>query len=805
VTLVRDGTPTATIVTATTPTPAARLAALEVRHHVHQITGVALAVRTDADAVAGARLLVGESRATREMGLIGMDFEPQEYLVCFAPDAVVILGRDWHDTPANRSEEGRGTNWQRVLADWRHRIDYGAAVGDKPDGAKIELPGIFDDQGTCYAAYDFLERYCGVRWYGPTPLNVVHPRQSTLIVKGGEVRRSPALRYREGFGGGRPLVKAQWNNPTGDQLNLYWRRLRVGGEKWAGNHSFMSFQDRFLKKNPERPELFEGERPEFFAQGRSGGPGSRQLCLTNPALIRQVAQDARDYFGGKGIKGYQLAMGDYFAVVPLDNAAWCQCQRCQEVIARDRENRNAGHFNSGTGTHYIFGFINAVAREVRKTHPDKYISALAYHVYAFKPTEFELEPNVAIAPCLQVRNYWAPRIREHEKQFYRKWVQPRDRPIYLWNYYCFPIEPAVMRGWHCFPGFSARPLGELIKQYHADGVRGVFLCGIGEQVDFYLTMKMYDDPTLDPESLLDEFFTCYFGAAAEPMKRFHDRIEATFTDPANYPAAVRTQDVQYHQTEEIAWSHLGTEERMTELGGYMERAKALAGTEREKERVATWDRGVWQYMVDGKRKYEARIGLIRTPPPHSAVAEGYVRDVRVRASAEPDRPAYTVVNGHQMNESRKGVLGTREAKLVAQDADHDRHWIATGPDGVWIQFDLGESRKVREFRIWNYKQNRGHGLTRRGMRDVKIECSVTEDLANWESLGTFTIPEATDTGPSPVSVVVPLADKALRFVRITAVGGVGKGNWATPAENDTYAGLGQVRFYSPTATDGANP
>ena len=225
-TLVRDGKPSATIVTARTPTPAARLAARELQHHIEQIAGATLAIRTDAEDVAGTRLLVGESDATRALGLKIDGLKPQEYLIRFLPSAVVLMGRDWRDTPANRTETGRGTNWQSTLADWRQKIDYGAAVGRKPDGAKLELPGIFDDQATCYAVYDFLERFCGVHWYGPTPLNVVVPQARTLTVKGADVRRRPALLYREGLGGGWPIVNAQWNQPTPDQLNLYWRRLR---------------------------------------------------------------------------------------------------------------------------------------------------------------------------------------------------------------------------------------------------------------------------------------------------------------------------------------------------------------------------------------------------------------------------------------------------------------------------------------------------------------------------------------------------------------------------------------------------
>ena len=62
--------------------------------------------------------------------------------------------------------------------------------------------------------------------------------------------------------------------------------------------------------------------------------------------------------------------------------------------------------------------------------------------------------------------------------------------------------------------------------YAKDKVRGIFLCGIGEQLDFYITMKLYDNPSLDPDELIDEFFTSYFGKAAKPMSDFYDKIES---------------------------------------------------------------------------------------------------------------------------------------------------------------------------------------------------------------------------------------------------------------------------------------
>ena len=72
----------------------------------------------------------------------------------------------------------------------------------------------------------------------------------------------------------------------------------------------------------------------------------------------------------------------------------------------------------------------------------------------------------------------------------------------------------------CFPGFSAHELAKLARRFARDGVLGTFFCGIGEQVDFYVTAKLYDDATQDVDAILDEFFGRYFGAAARPMQAF---------------------------------------------------------------------------------------------------------------------------------------------------------------------------------------------------------------------------------------------------------------------------------------------
>ena len=140
-TLVRDGTPAAVIVLGEHPVKAARLAACELRHHLARISGAVLPIVTEPDKVeADIRLLVGDGGAAASLGFRAAAFRAQEYAVAFRQRDIVLIGRDRHDHGDMDYERGEG------------------------------FPSVFDAQGTMYAAYDFLERHLGVRWYLPTEL-----------------------------------------------------------------------------------------------------------------------------------------------------------------------------------------------------------------------------------------------------------------------------------------------------------------------------------------------------------------------------------------------------------------------------------------------------------------------------------------------------------------------------------------------------------------------------------------------------------------------------------------------------------
>ena len=586
--LVQEGKPACSFVIAEKPTPAARLAALELQYHVLKITGAEIPIRSEREPVEGRRIFVGESSATRQFDLRSADFKPQEYLITFRTNTIVLLGRDWEDTEANRKVEGRPMAGETLQA-LRHKVDFWKTVGfpDRSTG-EMELPGLHDDQGTCLATYDFLERFCGVRWYGPAEINIVIPLRATLTAGGEDVRRSPALKHRAALPGGNwPFLRGQWGDFTRDQVHLYWRRIRQGGERWAGNHTFHRETIKAVFNDPE----YQCQNPK--------GRGT-QLCFTNPKLIGQVAQMARDYFDGKGqLPAGWKALGDYFALVPDDSMNLCNCETCKALL---KKGSKTGQFSSGEMSDYWFSFVNAVAREVRRTHPEKYIATLAYWAYALPPG-FDLEPNVSMAPCLHTCYYPVhAEMRENDLKFYRQWQEKAKAPMFLWVYYHHPMEPALIDRWKCFPNVMVHETTKAMRMFIRDGVRGIYECGEQDQLEQYVMAKVWDDPHADVDALMDEFFRLYFGAAAgEPMKKFYLRLEEIACDPTNYPPPYRRRD--RIDWKAVAWERLGTAERMEELGALIVQAEKLAATEMEKQRVALWRNAIWEWMRSGREQH----------------------------------------------------------------------------------------------------------------------------------------------------------------------------------------------------------
>ncbi|MFT5129764.1 MAG: hypothetical protein ACI8W8_003393 [Rhodothermales bacterium] len=92
--LVSNGSPESTIVLGDMATPAAELAAWELRHAVEQMTGVTLPIWRGTALPEGNHILIGDNFATRQLGLKPDSFSYVEYRVSVSPERVLLFGRD---------------------------------------------------------------------------------------------------------------------------------------------------------------------------------------------------------------------------------------------------------------------------------------------------------------------------------------------------------------------------------------------------------------------------------------------------------------------------------------------------------------------------------------------------------------------------------------------------------------------------------------------------------------------------------------------------------------------------------------
>jgi len=543
--------PTARIVLAANPTRSAQIAAAEFQHYVEKITGERLAVMTDEGRPRKeGRILIGESRLTRALGLKSSDFDEQEYLIRTYGDLLVLIGRD-------EPEYGL-VNYDRhdLWGGFAQAYDWSL----KPERAK--------KLGTVYAVHDFLRKCAGLRWYMPGDIGEVCPRRDRLQVRDLDIRRKPWTTYRWiGMHAHRPdyLAKGDWSLRD---VVLWQLRLKLfGGEAFHCNHSLIAqwMQQRFPD---DREILAKGyERPT-------------QLCLSSERLLKIVCQDADDYFAGK--TNHARTSGDYFPVMPHDTSHYCKCDKCQAVIKSPEE--SIPTFWSDRASNYVWGLVQRVAAHVKTTNPGKWVGCCAYAKYSTVPDAPELAQlgdNVFAMVCRSLPG--AVRSVEYEaqsRQLLADWAKTVKR-WYVWEYFS---HLQGQRDPGKFPGVFLHVIRDDMKLLHSLGCRGVFNeyetylrdCALSH-LNVYMHLRLMDDIDYDVDQGLDEYCELFYGPAAAPMKRILVRMEEQYVGIRNMTLAPTARSLD--------WSQACSSEVLSELRGLVEQALAKATDEPYARRV----------------------------------------------------------------------------------------------------------------------------------------------------------------------------------------------------------------------------
>ena len=520
--LVREGEATATVVIAPDASPSVERAAAELQEYVARSTGATLPIVTDRRPDRGVTVFVGASAWTEQVG-VSTDGLGVDGCLWASGDAwLAIVGRDHRGPPVH----GMRNPWNP------HEV-Y---------NADLKL-GAFGETGTLYGVYHFLERFVGVRWFMPGDLGTVVPKRAGLSVPRLDETRSPDFEYRY-----------PWfcNFAIAPDDALWFRRVGFGGAcPVQAIHSFRMF----LKHKDDHPEYFalvDGER-DFGSLSCIGGGGN--LCLSNDGLLQEMAAHIRRYFDTHPDQRF-------FPVAPGDGMTRvCGCAACAPQVEPDKG--EGGRFSN-----YVWGFVQRLAAELAGTHPDRFVGTIAYEGYLRPPDSIErLHPNIAVMICQTRGSFADPDRKRRARRLVTDWRAKTDR-IYLWEYYRYNLPPFP---WcpAAYPHLIAEDLaflrgtsrGEFIEsESWGRGAESRIHYPAMQHLNLYVTAKCLWEADLDVDVLLQDYFTAFYGPAAEPMGAFWGEAEAVHTaHPLGGPVAKYPPDVLESLAERLTQAVRSTE------------------------------------------------------------------------------------------------------------------------------------------------------------------------------------------------------------------------------------------------------
>jgi hypothetical protein len=355
-------------------------------------------------------------------------------------------------------------------------------------------------RGTMYGVYALLEKL-GCRWYAPD-CSVV-PKKQTLTVGPLDETQKPAFEYRE------PFFTEAFNKDWAarNKTNGHFAKL---DSTTGGKFEYFPFVHTSYEILP--PAKYFQEHPEYYAlvDGKRRGEQA-QLCLTNPDVLRLTIETVLGWID-------QHPEASIYSVSQNDSEGWCECDNCRKVEEEE------GDAHSGP----ILRFVNAVAAEVSKKHPEKLIDTLAYWYSEAPPLKARPLPNVRIRLCpIGVCEAHAYEKCPNDAYFLknlRDWSKITNQ-LYIWHYntnFAHYLLP--------FPDFDE--LAADIPLYHKHGVVGLFLEGDSaegggaenSELRSFVLARLLWNANVDVNATINEFMNAYYGQAAKAMRAYFDLL-----------------------------------------------------------------------------------------------------------------------------------------------------------------------------------------------------------------------------------------------------------------------------------------
>ena len=553
--LVKDGKPCADIVISEKPPRAVKLAASELQTYIEKISGAKLAITNAPGADVPAHIYVGRSEGTDKLKITDEGLKHGAFKMVSGENWLVLLGHDSDYTPpmpfwdpGRNCGFGRSTNISEYLKkEWDPDLEARARQqGVNLEGEKWGSPysddmhrqycrklGSWhqDECGSLNAVYAFL-RGQGVRWYLPGELGEIVPKKTNLELLRMDKTVRPDFAIRNPSQYFKDWACSDAYFYAGGKAEMLWQ-LRMGF-----NHAPEVIGSTYgvgtgggLCCVIGREET-EQTHPEYYAKKTVGARGRRDPlpCLSSPGLLASNVKYIRALFDFYGEPMVAVMMPD-------DYASTCQCELCKNKGTPERG-------MEGSVSDYVWDYVNRVAQELYKTHPDKKISGMACGAYLLPPTKIDqLSPNIVVrmqqnrSRCFN--DYVDPKKKEETINLRQEWLKkiPKGHtPFFVCDRYldgyCRPFMPpaffphTIAADLHALKGIS---LGEVVDVYSGGNSKSLGIDLGVTYLNLYVEAQFLWDADQDVDWLLEEYYTLFYGPAAAEMKTFIDYGETNMS------------------------------------------------------------------------------------------------------------------------------------------------------------------------------------------------------------------------------------------------------------------------------------
>ncbi|MFC1454239.1 DUF4838 domain-containing protein, partial [Verrucomicrobiota bacterium] len=417
--IVREGRPKAEIIISRHPPRMVKLAAVELQAYVEKITGARLPITQTPGTALPVKIYVGRSAHTDQLKITDEGLNYGAFRMVSGDNQLVLLGRDKDFVPIEPWAPTR-QDLARVLVEWDaltgHKWSYPYGGLMRSYNSTLGL-WEHDAGGSLQAVYEFL-RSLGVRWYFPGDLGEIVPQTKNIALPKVDKVVHPDFAVRD------MIVMYQHVSPE----DLMWRR-RLG---LNSGHELMGLGPQGHGINPmhSRPEV-KAAHPEYLAIW-GGKRTDNKPCLSAEGLLQDNIAYARFLFDHYNAPMVNVSPNDGYGQL-------CECELC---AGKDTPERGP----DGRLSDYVWGYVNRVATELYKTHPDRLVSGLAYTSYLLPPEKIEqFSPNVAVVFVRWRSSYTDPKTKTRELHLRQDWLERLpSKSLFLWSEYAHGRP----RGWY---------------------------------------------------------------------------------------------------------------------------------------------------------------------------------------------------------------------------------------------------------------------------------------------------------------------------------------------------------------------